>query len=67
MSPRPKQDPLPALPPDTKGAALAFHAWCVEELRRRRSRDAELDVDRFGRAASLVLRRLGTRGEGDPE
>ncbi|MCO4773440.1 MAG: hypothetical protein KDA24_25630 [Deltaproteobacteria bacterium] len=54
-----KTQSLPELPPDTKGAPAAFHSWCTDELRRRRSRDLELDVDRYRRATSVVLRRLG--------
>jgi|GEM_PF-2651644 len=65
MTTEPADTPLPTLPPDTRGAAKAFHNWCAEELRRRRSRDVELDEARFARATRLVLGHLGVRGE-DP-
>ena len=52
--------PLPALPADTRGTPRAFHRWCEEDLERRRSRDVELDADRYARAVRLVLARLGT-------
>ncbi len=52
-------DEAPELPPDTKGPAASFHGWCTDELRRRKSREVGLDVDRFARATRIVLRRLG--------
>lgn len=65
MPPRSSFDPIPALVPGQKGPAVAFHAWCQDELRRRRGRDADLDPARFGRAARLVLEKLSAELEDD--
>ena len=61
MSSSSKPATMPELPPDTRGTAASFHAWCEDELRKRRSRDLELDQGRYARAARLVLHRLGVR------
>lgn len=50
---------LPDLPSDVRGTARAFHRWCNAELERRQTRDVDLDLERFQRAARLVLGRLG--------
>jgi len=61
MSTGQKQVVLPTLSDDVKGTSLAFHSWCVEELRRRRSRDLELDDERYARAMRVVLDHLAGR------
>lgn len=50
---------FPELPPNVRGTAAAFHQWCGEELRRRRTRDVELVPKRYLAATRLVLARLG--------
>jgi len=65
MPSRSSFDPIPALAPDQAAPVVAFHAWCQDELRRRRGRDADLDPARFGRAARLVLEKLGAALEDD--
>ena len=53
---------LPPLPEGAGSTERDFHAWCAEELERRRSRDLELDEQRFERAVAFVLRRLAAGG-----
>lgn len=63
MSTQKKQAALPTLPDDAKGASVAFHSWCVDELRRRRSCDVELNDERYARAMRIVMGRLAGRPE----
>ena len=53
---------MPALPEGAGSTEREFHHWCGEELERRRSRDLDLDEERFGRAVAFVLRRLASDG-----
>ncbi len=53
---------LPTLPEGAGSTERDFHAWCDEELERRRSRDLDLDEERFRRAVAFVLRRLAADG-----
>lgn len=53
---------LPSLPDGSSSTERQFHAWCGEELERRRSRDLDLDEERFARAVGFVLRRLAADG-----
>lgn len=59
MSQDPPRATLPDLPTQTRGAPRAFHRWCRAELERRQTRDVDLDMERFERAARLVLGKLG--------
>ena len=58
-------DLLPPLPSEVRGTPRAFHAYCRDELERRRSRDAALHPARYAAAVRLVLARLGLKSEGD--
>ena len=54
---------LPPLPEGSGSTDRQFHTWCGEELERRRSRDLELDEQRFAEAVAFVLRRLAAGAE----
>lgn len=53
---------LAPLPEGSGGTEREFHAWCGEELERRRSRDLDFDEERFALAVAFVLRRLAAEG-----